>query len=271
MKFDDVNLNDDKAAAPKLDLDFGLGAASTTDNKSSGFSFGGGWGGGWGGGGGGGGGGSSWNFSGAGDTAADTSKDEAKDPWGSKKSDKKKTGGFDDFNFGDLAGDGTAGDLGSVAKDDKAAEEDWAGFSSKKDKKKKKGAAAESEPAFIDVPPPPPPPVAILDDKPLDDDPWASFGSKKVRRCNRLLVMSVLTRLVDQEGQERCRARTCCRRRFRTRGGPGREVRRAGWRRRSVGRLWSQRERQEESKEGNEVSWKRGQACGRACRGCCSG
>ena len=47
MKFDDINLNDDKAA-PKLDLDLGLGKkAEPAAEKSSGFSFGG-WGSGWG-------------------------------------------------------------------------------------------------------------------------------------------------------------------------------------------------------------------------------
>ncbi|TKA67546.1 hypothetical protein B0A55_08643, partial [Friedmanniomyces simplex] len=79
MKFDDVSLNDDKAA-PKLDLDFGLDAPAA-ENKSSGFSFGGGWGGGWGSAGGGGGGAtgggagsSSWGFGGVEEQVAEIPK-----------------------------------------------------------------------------------------------------------------------------------------------------------------------------------------------------
>jgi hypothetical protein len=101
MKFDDINLNDDKAA-PKLDLDFGLGDTKSGDKKSGGFSFGssgGGWGGGWG--------ASSWGFGGTEDKS-DTKVD---DSWGfgaGKKDKKKKDAGFD-FDFGST---GIEDDLG---------------------------------------------------------------------------------------------------------------------------------------------------------------
>ena len=115
MKFDDINLNDDKSA-PKLDLDLGLDGAA--DKKSSGFSFGGGWGGGWGS-------TSSWGFGGIGDSKKDEPK--ADDSWGfsnGKSSKKKGTSGFD-FNFDNLGGEDDAGlDLGAPAKPDKTAEED---------------------------------------------------------------------------------------------------------------------------------------------------
>ena len=188
MKFDDVNLNDDKAA-PKLDLDFGLGD-SKADQKSSGFSFGGGWGGGWGSNNG----NSSWGFGGAGDAPAEPKeppKDETpvESGWGafgstttSKKS--KKKGGAFDFGFNDdaLAGDGGGEtvDLGSPAaeeKKDEGAEDPWNSFATvgKKGKKGKKGAF-EAEPV-IEVPPPPP--VAPIEEKPAEDDPWSSFSTAK--------------------------------------------------------------------------------------------
>ena len=122
MKFDDINLNDDKAA-PKLDLDFGLGDSVTSDKKSGGgFSFGGS-GGGWGGGWGLGTGATSWGFGGA-----DEKKEEkvVDDSWNfastkTKTKDKKKDAGFN-FDFGDgLVGDGE--DLG-LGNKDKAVEDD---------------------------------------------------------------------------------------------------------------------------------------------------
>lgn len=121
MKFDDINLNDDKTA-PKLDLDFGLDNA--TEKKSSGFSFGGGWGGGWGS-------TSSWGFGGL-----DSKKDDSKvedSTWnfgsGNSKKDKKKdktaSSGFD-FNFDGLGGDDDAGlDLGAPAKEKAVEDDPW--------------------------------------------------------------------------------------------------------------------------------------------------
>lgn len=119
MKFDDINLNDDKNA-PKLDLDFGLGNSGASDKKSGGgFSFGGGWGGGW---------GStnnSWGFGGIEDesnkkgaVAEDTS-------WNftSTKKDKKKNSGFD-FDFDNIGGEDDLGLSKTKTKEDKAAEED---------------------------------------------------------------------------------------------------------------------------------------------------
>ena len=122
MKFDDINLNEDKTA-PKLDLDFGVGSATTNDKKAgSGFSFGGGWGGGWGST------GASWGFGGA----EEKKEEKADDTWNfpSTKKDKKKNAGFD-FNFDDgLAGDGGADgfDLGSPAtttKEQKFDDDPW--------------------------------------------------------------------------------------------------------------------------------------------------
>ena len=125
MKFDDINLNDDKNA-PKLDLDFGLGGSATSDKKSGGgFSFGGGWGGGWGST------GNSWGFGGAG---AEENKEEkpAEESWNftpsTKTKDKKKKNTGFDFDFGDgLGGDGIAEDdlgLGTKAMEEKPVEED---------------------------------------------------------------------------------------------------------------------------------------------------
>lgn len=120
MKFDDINLNDDKSA-PKLDLDFGLDAPADKKSGVGGFSFGSGWGGGWGS-------TSSWGFGGLGDKK-DDSKVVDDSGWdftstSSKKVGKKNTSGFD-FNFDSLGGEDDPGlDLGAPAKQDKAAEED---------------------------------------------------------------------------------------------------------------------------------------------------
>ena len=117
MKFDDINLNDDKPA-PQLDLSFGLDAAA--DNKKSGsggFSFGSGWGGGWG--------STSWGFGGI-DEKKEESKPADTGGWGftSKKDKKKSSSGFD-FDFDNFAGaDEPSLDLGASAKQDKAVEED---------------------------------------------------------------------------------------------------------------------------------------------------
>ena len=102
MKFDDINLNDDKTAPKIGDLDFDLDGKDKT--AGSGFSFGGGWGGGWGSSGGGG--GNSWGFGGSG--AAETKpEDNADDGWGfsNSNSKKKKAGGFD-FGLDDGFGSG---------------------------------------------------------------------------------------------------------------------------------------------------------------------
>ena len=122
MKFDDINLEDDKAA-PKLDLDFGLNPAA--DKKSSGgFSFGGGLGGGWGGVWGG---TSSWGFGGADESKAPPAEDTG---WnfsgsgGAKKDKKKKDGGFD-FNFDTGAGEADNLDLGSPAQETPVVEDSW--------------------------------------------------------------------------------------------------------------------------------------------------
>ncbi|TKA80427.1 hypothetical protein B0A55_03398 [Friedmanniomyces simplex] len=201
MKFDDVSLNDDKAA-PKLDLDFGLDAPAA-ENKSSGFSFGGGWGGGWGSGGGGGGGAtgggggsSSWGFGGVEEQVAEIPK--ADESWSfgatsggtSTKKDRKKKGGFD-FDFDDLAGDAgetgaPPGDLASPAKEEPPLEPDPWSFASTNTpippggKKTKKGTrkGAVEEPAVIDVPlPPPPPPVEeFKEDVKEEDSSFGGFG-----------------------------------------------------------------------------------------------
>lgn len=123
MKFDDVNLNDDKNA-PKLDLDFGLDAAADKKATGGGFSFGGGWGGGWGS-------TNSWGFGGA------DKKEEAKEVkapaddagWNfastsSKKDKKKKDASGFDFNFDGIGDEGDAAlDLGAIAKPDKASDD----------------------------------------------------------------------------------------------------------------------------------------------------
>lgn len=110
MKFDDINLNDDKSA-PKLgDLDFGLGA--TSDKKSGGgFSFGGGWGGGWGST------GASWGFGSVEDDKKEKIVEDSSWNFTSTKKDKdkKKSNAFD-FDFDNLAGDDF--DLGAPAKAD---------------------------------------------------------------------------------------------------------------------------------------------------------
>ena len=142
MKFDDINLPDDKSA-PKLDLDFGLDSGAADDGKkSSGFSFGGGWGGGWG--------GAaekntnSWGFGGA-DTAAAVVVEEVVSPvaetsswgFGALGGSKKKKGaagksGFD-FDFQDTPeGDANASagaDLASPSVEEVPAVDDaWSGF-----------------------------------------------------------------------------------------------------------------------------------------------
>ncbi|KAK1066632.1 hypothetical protein LTR74_007002 [Friedmanniomyces endolithicus] len=198
MKFDEVNLNDDKLA-PKLDLDFGLDAPAA-ETKSSGFSFGGGWGGGWGGSSSGGGakatGTSSWGLGGTEeDKLADIPK--ADDSWNfgaisgptpAAKKDKKKKGGFD-FDFDDLGGDAgdagaATGDFASSAKAETLAEPDPWSFASTPathGAKAKKGAkkGVVELPAEIDIPPPPPPPVEEVKD---DEFSSFAFGSKKDKK-----------------------------------------------------------------------------------------
>ncbi|KAK5717940.1 hypothetical protein LTR15_008783 [Elasticomyces elasticus] len=188
MKFDDINLNDDKSA-PKLDLDFGLDAPAA-ETKSSGFSFGGGWGGGW---------GSgaakeaapaktSWGFGGVDEEKVedipkvDTSWDFGAAAPGGKK-DKKKKGGFD-FDFDDLgggdAGDPGAGeDLASPLKEEPVAEADPSPTTGKKSKKGAKKGVVEEPIAVIDVPPPPPPaPVEEV----KEDDAWGSFSGTSSKK-----------------------------------------------------------------------------------------
>ncbi len=122
MKFDDIDLSNDKSA-PKLDLDFGLPASAASDKKSGGFSFGGGWGGGWGSGNGGAAAPttSSWGFG-----ATEEKKEEAPkvdDSWGfgSGKKDKNKKDGFD-FDFDTL---GAGDDLGLPAKKEEPEDDPW--------------------------------------------------------------------------------------------------------------------------------------------------
>lgn len=121
MKFDDIDLSNDKSA-PQLDLDLGFPATGANDKKSGGFSFGGGWGGGWGSGG-----GaaaattttSSWGF-GAAEEKKETKVD---DGWGfgsAGKKDKKKSNGFD-FDFDKV---GEEDDLGMSATKDAPPEDD---------------------------------------------------------------------------------------------------------------------------------------------------
>ncbi|EMD01027.1 hypothetical protein BAUCODRAFT_144604 [Baudoinia panamericana UAMH 10762] len=191
MKFDDINLNDDKAA-PKLDFDFGLAGASATENKTSGFGLGSTWGGGWGSGG-----GSTWGFG-----AVEEKKEEPATKldvsWGfggssvSKNRDKdvKKDTGFE-INFDSIGDDGGAGttDFTAPAKDDS---DPWGGFMSTGKKDKRKGKKDIDEPAFVDVPPPPPAAI-VIDDKPSDSgDPWDLFGgSKKDRKKGKKGVAAV--------------------------------------------------------------------------------
>ncbi len=114
MKFDDINLDDDKAV-PKLDLDFGLNEPAANEKKSGGgFSFGGGWGGGWGST------GTSWGFGGS-EEKTETKVD---DSWnfGAGKKDKKKNDGFD-FNFDTVGGEGD--DLGLGSKKDEPEADPW--------------------------------------------------------------------------------------------------------------------------------------------------
>lgn len=116
MKFDDINLNDDKNA-PKLDLDFDLGN-STSEKKSGGtFGFGGGWGGGWGS-------GTGWGFGGL-----DDKKTEPEDSgWGfssKKDKDKKKNNTGFDFNFDSLAGEDDPVVNVASAKDETPADDPW--------------------------------------------------------------------------------------------------------------------------------------------------
>ena len=170
MKFDDINLNDEKGM-PQLDIDFGLGApAAPDDKKSSAFSFGGGWGGGWG--------------FGSGDAPPEEKPAvvaDATDSWGfaGKKDKMKKAGGGFDFEFSE-SGDAAKLDLGSPAQDEPAVVEDtWGAFSTpaatKKGKKGKKGV--EVVPEVVEEPmPPPPPPV---EEKPAEDDMWGSVGAAK--------------------------------------------------------------------------------------------
>ena len=122
MKFDDVNLNNDKSA-PKIDLDLGgFGGATNNEKKpGGGFSFGGGWGGGW---------GStanSWGFGGL-DDKKDTNKVVDDSGWnfsssGKKDEKKKKNNGGFDFDFDNLAEENV--DLGAAAKEEKPEDDPW--------------------------------------------------------------------------------------------------------------------------------------------------
>ncbi|KAM3418943.1 hypothetical protein BST61_g4901 [Cercospora zeina] len=190
MKFDDINLDDDKGA-PKLDLDFGLGKndAPAEEKTASSFSFGG-WGGGWKS-------GSTWGFgSSAGKAEADPVPEEdtkmqttkMDTGWGftstskSKKNDKKPTNASD-FSFDDPAGDDA--DLGAAKAptEEKAAEEDpWSSSMSAKDKKKlkKKGVLAPEATTEPEAPQPVQEPVKT------EDDPWASFTSGKKDKKSKL-------------------------------------------------------------------------------------
>ena len=119
MKFDDINLNDDKNA-PKLDLDFGLGNSGASDKKSGGFSFGGGWGGGWGAT------DNSWGFSGVDEKSNKKNTMVEDSSWNfnsTGKKDKKKSNGFD-FDFDNLGGGDDLGLGKPAAKEDKAVEDD---------------------------------------------------------------------------------------------------------------------------------------------------
>ena len=124
MKFDDIDLNNDKNA-PKLDIDFGLGNSGASDKKSGGgFSFGGGWGGGWGST------GNSWGFGGIEEDSSKKSAPAEDNSWNfnstKKDKEKKKNNGFD-FDFDNLAGE-EGDDLGlskTKTKDDKAEEDPW--------------------------------------------------------------------------------------------------------------------------------------------------
>ena len=187
MKFDEINLDDDKIA-PKLDLDFDLDHTVTGgNNKSSTFSFGGGWGGGWGSG------PASWGFGSSTDAAAPKPKDDLgwsfsstatskKDKDKDKDKDKKKNPTGFDFGFDNPAGAEDGGfDIGTATtKNDSKAEDPWSNLwssttTSKKDKKKKKEIDLEPDPAFE---PPPPPPPAIVE----EDDAWNSFATKKDKK-----------------------------------------------------------------------------------------
>nr|POE71428.1 hypothetical protein CFP56_62523 [Quercus suber] len=174
MKFDEINLNDDKPA-PKIDLDFGLGESKTDTKTSNGFSFGGGWGGGW---------GSSgadapksntsWGFGAMDEAVKDAP---AEDTWGlagSKKEKKKKAGAFD-FSFDDVDRDA---DLGLSTKpeekpEEKPIEEDsWGVITTKKEKKKK--GKAEPEPVVEPTPPPP--------ETKIEADPWTTPATAKDKK-----------------------------------------------------------------------------------------
>ncbi|KXT17853.1 hypothetical protein AC579_5883 [Pseudocercospora musae] len=189
MKFDDINLNDDKAA-PKLDLDFGGSKKDAAAEKSSGFSFGNlglPWGGGT----------SSWSFR-ASDTTATTEALKEDTPistgWGftstassksKKKDDKKTTSNAFDFSFDDNSAMDNL-DLGVPAGEEPNAEaqDPWAGMSAKEKKKaKKKGASvvADSEPIVVAPPPPPSEPVA----PPPAEDPWEGFMSAKDKKKSK--------------------------------------------------------------------------------------
>ncbi|PPJ53386.1 hypothetical protein CBER1_01017 [Cercospora berteroae] len=188
MKFDEINLDDDKGA-PKLDLDFGLGKKETpTEEKSaSAFSFGG-WGGGWGS-------GATWGFgSSSGKAEADPVPEEQpkmETGWGftptskSKTKDSKKSANGFDFSFDEPAGENA--DLGATTAphEDKAAEEDpWSGFMSAKDKKKlkKKGILAPETTQEPKVAEPPP----VEEPAKAEDDPWSSFTSGKKDKKSKL-------------------------------------------------------------------------------------
>lgn len=120
MKFDDIDLSNDKNA-PKLDLDFGLPPAGGAPDKKSGgssFGFGGGWGGGWGGT------GSSWGFGATEEKAPEPKPVDDSWGFGSKTKDtkdKKKTTNTFDFDFDTLGG---GEDITASAKKEEPVEED---------------------------------------------------------------------------------------------------------------------------------------------------
>ncbi|QIX02374.1 hypothetical protein AMS68_007891 [Peltaster fructicola] len=188
MKFDSIDLGDDKNSAPKLDLDLGF---DSKDSKAAGgfsFSGGGGWGGGW----------AdnaaktSWGFESVDDKTTKDDKTPVPDTdWGafgtttkSKTKDKKKSSGFD-FDFESSSNNKDAADLGAPAKEeeDKSKEEDpWGSFmtTGNKKKDKKKGAAAAVAAAAAAAPEPDPV-IATADDTPADD-PWTGFETKKDKK-----------------------------------------------------------------------------------------
>ncbi|KAF2211418.1 hypothetical protein CERZMDRAFT_106400 [Cercospora zeae-maydis SCOH1-5] len=185
MKFDDINLDDDKGA-PKLDLDFGLGKkeAPAEEKSASAFSFGG-WGGGWRS-------GSTWGFgSSAGKAEADTASEEETKMgtgWGftptskSKKSDMNSANAFE-ISFDSPAGEDADLSAAKAPTEEKAAEDDaWSGFTTAKDKKskKKKGLLAPEATTEPEAPQP------VLEPAPTEVDPWATFTTGKKDQKSKL-------------------------------------------------------------------------------------